>query len=394
MAREPAVGGELVEQLEAVTRSAHHRDGDRVIQLDHRVVGDRLEQPVEGEDLRPVGRVGGRRLVVDGRDRGLQLVRADRVARERLGDQRHALGDRLPVPERPILLRERDQLAARAGPRRPPGVGEEDQREQAADLAVAGQQAAQQARQPQRLAGELAALQLGSAARGIPLVEDQVEDLQHGVEPLAPGVTGRRLEAPARLLDGALGAADPLRHRRLGHEEGRSDLARREPADGAQGERDRRGIAERGMAAEEEEQQRVVGAGRLRPVRLEQLGVLLATPARTFAADGVDHAARGDLNQPVARAVRQPRLGPLAGGRDERLLDGVLGGVEVVVAPHEDAEDLRRELAQQALGGPVELSRRRQVGRPPRSGDGSRACSRPDPRRRPAGRRPSRACRP
>ena len=192
----------------------------------------------------------------------------------------------------------------------------------------------------------------------------------------------------------ALRAADPLRHRRLWHQEGRSDLARREPADGAQGERDRRGIAERGMAAEEEEQQRVVGAGRLRPVRLEQLGVLLATPARTLAAQLRRPSAARRPGSASCAGCRAAPLGPLARGRDERLLHGVLGGVEVVVAPHERAEDLRRELAQQALGGAVELSRRRQVGRPPRSGGGSRACSRPDPRRRPAGRRPSRACSP
>ena len=44
-----------------------------------------------------------------------------------------------------------------------------------------------------------------------------------------------------------------------------------------------------------------------------------------------------------------PSLGPLARRRDERLLHRVLGGLEVVVAAHERAEDLRRELAQQAL---------------------------------------------
>ena len=37
------------------------------------------------------------------------------------------------------------------------------------------------------------------------------------------------------------------------------------------------------------------------------------------------------------------------GGREQRLLDGVLGGVEVAVPAHERAEDLRRQLAQQVL---------------------------------------------
>ncbi len=54
--------------------------------------------------------------------------------------------------------------------------------------------------------------------------------------------------------------------------------------------------------------------------------------------------------------ISQPRgilgdalLGPLEGGREQRLLHGVLGEVEAPVPTHERAEDLRRELAQQVL---------------------------------------------
>ena len=60
-------------------------------------------------------------------------------------------------------------------------------------------------------------------------------------------------------------------------------------------------------------------------------------------------AARGDRDEPGARILRHPVARPLTGGRDQGLLDGVLGGVEVSVAPHQGAEGLRGEPPQQAL---------------------------------------------
>ena len=44
-----------------------------------------------------------------------------------------------------------------------------------------------------------------------------------------------------------------------------------------------------------------------------------------------------------------PSARPLHGRREQRLLDGVLGGGEVAEAPDHRAEHLRRELAQQVL---------------------------------------------
>jgi hypothetical protein len=44
-----------------------------------------------------------------------------------------------------------------------------------------------------------------------------------------------------------------------------------------------------------------------------------------------------------------PLVRPLRGGREQRLLQRVLGLVELAVPADEHAEDLRREFAQQAL---------------------------------------------
>ena len=59
-------------------------------------------------------------------------------------------------------------------------------------------------------------------------------------------------------MQGALGPADPLRHRRLRHVEGVGDLAGGEAADGAQGQRHLGGGREVGVAAAEEQEERVV----------------------------------------------------------------------------------------------------------------------------------------
>ena len=71
--------------------------------------------------------------------------------------------------------------------------------------------------------------------------------------------------------------------------------------------------------------------------------------AGDVAAQLVREAARGDRHEPAARVVGNAVRGPLDGGGEERLLDRVLGGIERAVAPDQRTEDLRRELAQQAL---------------------------------------------
>ena len=62
----------------------------------------------------------------------------------------------------------------------------------------------------------------------------------------------RHPERARRNPDPPFRPADALRHRRLGHQERVRDLGRREAADGAQRERDRRGRRQRRMAAHEQ----------------------------------------------------------------------------------------------------------------------------------------------
>jgi hypothetical protein len=98
-----------------------HRDRDGSVKRDHRPRRDALEDLVDGKDLPPVGLPRAWRLVVDRGDRGLK-VGTSRLARQRLLDQRDALGDLGAVPQRAVLLGQRDEAAVRAGARRTAGL--------------------------------------------------------------------------------------------------------------------------------------------------------------------------------------------------------------------------------------------------------------------------------
>lgn len=174
---------------------------------------------------------------------------------------------------------------------------------------------------------------------GVALVEDQVEDAQHGgdVAVLVEPHTG----------NAALGPADALRHRRLGHQVGLGDLAGGESSDGAQGERDGGGRRQRRVRAEEVELERVVrrwrGAGR------RFLFDEVLTPAAGGVRPGrVEELAPGHGDQP---ALRVPRLldGPDTDRLDQCVLYGVLGRREVGSAADEDREHARCEASEQGL---------------------------------------------
>jgi hypothetical protein len=102
------------------------------------------------------------------------------------------------------------------------------------------------------------------------------------------------------------------------------------------------------VAAQEEDQQGVVGVGRGLGGRVER-GGRFAAAAGAVGAPVVDQRAGGDGDQPGPGAVRDAVCRPLLSGGEQCLLYGVLAGVELAVPAHEHAEDLRREFAQQAF---------------------------------------------
>ena len=89
-----------------------------------------------------------------------------------------------------------------------------------------------------------------------------------------------------------------------------------------------------------------VAAGRRLGVRR-----LLAALAGGLAAAGVDEPPRRDRGQPRARVARRV-LGPHPQRLQQRLLQRVLGGVEVLAPPDQAREHPRDEGAQRALVQP------------------------------------------
>ena len=287
------------------------------------------------------------------RDRRLELVRPDPPHPHRPVEQLPPLVDPGPVPARAVLVLEQHELAARPRPRLAPRVVEEHQRQQPEDLGLVGHQRREDPGQADRLRRTARAGPAVAGRRVVALVEDEVEHPQHAVEPLGQGVVRRDAVRDPRVADLALRPDEPLGERRLGHEEGPGDLGRREPAERPQRQRHPRVHRQGRVAAREDQPQPVVcdrahaglpfdGRVRVdrfelrldRRVALEQL-LLLGEPPP--APQPVDRPVAGRGRDPRAGVVGHAARGPRLQRGDERVLDRLLGEVEVA----EDADQRR-----------------------------------------------------
>ena len=221
---EPVVARELIvdgfQQVQSRRRSLDHRQRDRPVERDDRIAGQPFQFPVPVQDLWPVGLGGILRVVMQRRDGCLRLILADRVGAQCRRDQPYPLADLPSVPQFTALARQRNQLTVRSGAGGTAGVGQQHQREQPGNLAVGRDQRVQHPGEPDGLGGKLRPVDALAAAARVPLVEDQVQHAKYGAQPRLPLLHRRHREAGARQLDTRLGAADPLRHRRLRHQKG------------------------------------------------------------------------------------------------------------------------------------------------------------------------------
>jgi hypothetical protein len=232
-------------------------------------------------------------------------------------------------------------------------VVQQHQRQQAAHLGLVGHQRPEQARQADRLVAEVAPHDRVRARGEIALVEDQVQHPQQRAQPVGQLVVGRHLVRDARVADLALGAHDALLHGLLAHQEGARDLLSREAAERAQRERNARLGRERRVAAGEEQPQavvwergvhRVVGGAGGKPLQLAQL-VLVAA----LAAQAVDGAIARRAHDPGAGAAGQAVARPALQCDHERVLDRLLGEVEVAEDADQGRDGPPRLGAEQAL---------------------------------------------
>jgi hypothetical protein len=104
-------------------------------------------------------------------------------------------------------------------------------------LDLARHQADQHAPESHRLGAQPGTDPVASGGRGIPLVEDQVDDLEDGCETTGQFALRGDLERDLLVREYPLGTHDPLRDRGLGDQERPGDLMRGQPADHAQRER-------------------------------------------------------------------------------------------------------------------------------------------------------------
>ena len=189
--------------------------GHRPIESRDRTFGETDQFVVPPHDLYPIGLGRGPRVGMKGGDRGLGLVFAQPVSRQRRLQERHPLGDQRRVPQVPVLFGQRHQRTMRRGASRSAGVVQQHQRQQPGCFRIIDQRG-QLTRQPDRLGSKI-------HVTGIALIEDQVEHSQHR------GHVTRFVQF--HICQGAFRPRDALRHGRLGDEVGAGDLTGGQPAE-------------------------------------------------------------------------------------------------------------------------------------------------------------------
>jgi hypothetical protein len=218
---------------------------------------------------------------------------------------------------------------------------QQHQREQAPWLRLRRQELDEHAPEPNGLLAQVTPHQPRAETRAVALVEHEVHDHHHRLEPFAQRIVGRHFVRNACGADLGLGANNALRHGRRRHQECARDLFRRQTPERAERERHLRLGGERGMAAREDEPQPVLGHRQvLLPGQLEVLCDLLfllreaggpAQPVDGFVPPGADEPCHG--------VRRLARCRPLLESGREGLLQPLLGQVEVAQQPDQRGQD-------------------------------------------------------
>ena len=236
------------------------------------------------------------------------------------------------------------------------------------DLGLVGHQLGQQAAEPDRLGAQVLAHERVARAGRVALVEDQVDDGEHGAQPRRAGRpragrgtgSARRGSCPWRARAAAPSSAP-----------GRGTRARSRPCVSPPSSRSVSATCaarrQRRVAAGEDQPQPVVVHGTLLLRRRlagaqQRAACALAVLARRLAAQPVDRAVARRGDDPAGRARRQPALGPAPHRLGERVLDRLLGDVDVAEDADQDGHRAAVLLAEDTLD--VHVSRVRRTGGP------------------------------
>ncbi len=177
----------------------------------------------------------------------------------------------------------------------------------------------------------------------IALVEDEVQRRQQHVESFTE--LGGHRQGDLRVTNLALGAHDSLRQGRLGNEERTADLAHGQSGDQLQGQRHLCVAIERRVTAQQHQPKTFVGVGVVMGVidqtstsfavvdRFEFVGGTLDDPTvATRRPDPVDRTAPRCGHQPAAGIRRHSVTRPGASCVGERIVDGIVGKIEISIA--------------------------------------------------------------
>ena len=217
------------------------------------------------------------------RDRGLQRVRAEAPRRQRALDEREPLARSAPGS----TASDPDRRAARSSPSADVRAARRDSCSSinASSPHASGSGSSSTSSRPSRIASSERSRRVERVARRrrVAFVEHEVDDVQHGVEPVGQVRAGGHLIRNLCVLDLVLGAHDALCHGRRAGEERTRDLLGGQSADLPEGERQLRVRRQGRMAAGEDEPQPVVvddGIVERRPRPAPRRDAPQAAPAR------------------------------------------------------------------------------------------------------------------
>ena len=149
---------------------------------------------------------------------------------QRIEDETDPGRDRITIPQRAILLLQQQQATVRCRTRGCSCVGEQEQRKKPADLTLVGHEGLQHAREIERTLDQVATHEDGAGRCGVAGRVKQMNNGEHGVEPIRQFVLiGHAVGDPGG-RDLFLGPRHPGRHRGLGHDERLRNLGGREAA--------------------------------------------------------------------------------------------------------------------------------------------------------------------
>jgi hypothetical protein len=182
---------------------------------------------------------------MDGGDLGLELV-----GRPGARQQRKTLDGKVRVPERAVLVLQRDERTGSVLPGRRARMVQEHERQQSAYLGLGRHQVNQEPAQPKGLSGQ-------QILPRVALVEDQVDHREHPGQPLVQLLRRGNPVRDTGVADLLLGPGDALGSGRGRDQEGRRDLLHLQSGHRAQGQR-HAGLERQGRVTTREQQAQTI----------------------------------------------------------------------------------------------------------------------------------------